>query len=657
MSFNQIVLKMAKAHYKKYLFYYLCNSFAVMFFFIFSTVYFNQQVVQVKKTESIQYVLTVPGVALIVFTVFFISYAHSNFIKRRKSEFGLLMTLGMSNRDIGKMLLLENGIIAFASLVSGILVGSIFSRLFFLLLIHSVGIQGISFHLNSQMFLYTIMIFLVVFIIAVGRSLFVVLKRNVVVSLKSDKAAELIKLKSPLMGGIGVAIVICSILGLYYTYSDPIIGGEFLLFWTIVTLIGLYMTIYQFTSFFIEIAKKNQSYYYRRILFLTSLDYKFKQLTSILMLVTVMIMVTILYSTINLFTYMSAEKEAIKGNPYDLAFLQTENKNNLHKEELYSIVDQKDNPMQKHLVIPIYSYYQNQAYSSWTNDYHFMSLDQFNKLTSSKWDLKGEEFLYYINDDPNNTDGDENYPINGFPLIDGNPTYTLKEIIVEKNINFVSNLHDFFIVDNSQYEQLKNTLDGFDSNLHFINVENWEETTDVVEKLAGKFSSSNEKSPPLTDLRVENTSEQFLFQISSKVGDYNRNKSSNGILFFVTTILSVIFFFGSFILLYLNLFSNVEKEKEKYKKLNNIGITSKEIKNIISKEITTIYFIPTIVGTTLAFLYLVAMATDIGGVMDNPELLLHFFIVAGVYHIIQIGFYLYSRKKMFFNLLSKGGSN
>ncbi|MEH7391946.1 ABC transporter permease, partial [Bacillus sp. JJ1474] len=60
-------------------------------------------------------------------------------------------------------------------------------------------------------------------------------------------------------------------------------------------------------------------------------------------------------------------------------------------------------------------------------------------------------------------------------------------------------------------------------------------------------------------------------QISSRIEDYNRNKNSNGILFFVTTILSVIFFFGSFILLYLNLFSDVEKEKEKYKKLDNIG--------------------------------------------------------------------------------------
>ena len=208
MSFNQIVWKMAKVHYKKYILYYLCNSFAVMIFFMFSTVYFNEQVVRVKKLESIQYVLTIPGVALVVFTVFFISYAHNIFIKRRKSEFGLFMTLGMSYRDISKLILLESGIIALFSIITGILAGTIFSRLFFLLLMNSVGLQVVTFHLTIKMFMYSIITFLFVFFVAVGKSLFSTLKSNVIHSLKSDKVAETIKMKSPLFGGVGLAIVL-----------------------------------------------------------------------------------------------------------------------------------------------------------------------------------------------------------------------------------------------------------------------------------------------------------------------------------------------------------------------------------------------------------------------------------------------------------------
>lgn len=651
MSFNQIVWKMAKTDYKKYIFYYLCNGFAVMFFFIFSSLYFNEDIVQVKKTESIQYVLTVPGVALIVFTVFFISYAHSIFIKRRKSEFGLLMTLGMSNRDIGKLLLLENGVIGFTSLISGILGGIIFSRYFFLLLINSVGLQGVTFHLNSKMFLYTLIIFVLIFSTAVGRSLFFVLKQNIIVNLKSDKIAESIQTKSPLMGGLGAVIIIGSILGLYYTYTDPIRGGEFLFIWTLSTLMGLYISIYQFTSFFVEIAKKNKSYYYRRLLLLTSLDYKFKKMTSIIMLVTVMVMVTILYSTITLFTYTLTEKQAINENPYDIAFIQTEDKNNLDWDELYSIADQENNPIQKHLVIPIYSHYQKQVYNDWTNIYNFMSVDEFNKLSSKEWILRDKEFLYYINGDPKSMDGSEYYQNNAYPLTKEDQSYTLKEIIVERDINLLSNMQDMIIVGNHQLEKIKNSLSGSESKIHLINVTDWKSSIHMVDKLEEEFKVYNENTPPIDDIRVENTSEEYLLQIASKIKDYDRNKNSNGILFFVITILSVIFFFGSFILLYLNLFSEVEKEKEKFKKLHSIGITSKEVKKIISKEITTVFFLPTIVGTTIAFFYILAMAKDVGGVMENPHILLHFLIVAGTYHFIQLGFYLYSRKKMFVTLL------
>lgn len=77
-------------------------------------------------------------------------------------------------------------------------------------------------------------------------------------------------------------------------------------------------------------------------------------------------------------------------------------------------------------------------------------------------------------------------------------------------------------------------------------VANWEETTNVIGELAEKFRNYNENTQLLTDIRVENTSEESLFEISSKVEHYHRNKNSNSILLFVTTILSIIFFFGSF---------------------------------------------------------------------------------------------------------------
>ncbi len=650
MTFKQVVWKMAKVHYKKYLLYLLCNSFVVMFFFMFSTLYFNEQIEQVKKLESLDYVLNIPAIALIIFSMFFITYAHGIFIKRRKSEFGLFIKLGMTNRDISKLLSLENTLIAFLAIVIGLLSGGVFSRLFFLLLINSVGLERISFQLNSKMFYFPIIIFIIIYFFAVGKSLYLILKQNLLQSLKSNKVAESIKLKSPKLGVLGLVLIIGSVLGLFITYGGPH-AGEFLYIWFTITTVGLYLCLSQFMSFFLELAKQNNEFYYQRLLLLTSIDYKLRQLTSILMLVTMMIMITILYSTIIVSTYMLNEQEMLSRNPFDIAFLQPETKDNLSIADLDSMLKNEENPVQQHIVIPLYSYYEK-TYDGWYNLYNIMTVEHFNELTSKEVKLQGREYLHYLNVEPEYA-GDENKVIQEWiiPGREGDITYSLKKTIIESNINSFLGLSDFIIVSKSELEFLKANVNGFASKLHLINVVNWKETRKTVEALEGIFD--NEKIPPILDVRGENISQENPFQIASKIDGHNRNIHSNGMAFFVTTFLSIIFFFASFILLYLNLFSEIDKEKAKYQKLYNIGVTTTEVKRMICREITITFFIPTLSGMGLAFLYVISMTNKIGGILRNPEILWQFFSVSGIYLIIQIGFYLFAKRKMLSHLIQE----
>src|SRR5699024_9155645 len=98
--------------------------------------------------------------------------------------------LGMTKRDISKLILLENAVIAIIALIICITAGSVFSRVFFWLLLKFVPIQDITFHLSAKMFTYSIVAFLIVFLIAVGQSLYLTVKRNIIENLKSDKSTE-----------------------------------------------------------------------------------------------------------------------------------------------------------------------------------------------------------------------------------------------------------------------------------------------------------------------------------------------------------------------------------------------------------------------------------------------------------------------------------
>jgi len=344
---------------------------------------------------------------------------------------------------------------------------------------------------------------------------------------------------------------------------------------------------------------------------------------------------------------MLNEKEMLNQNPFDIAFIQPEKS----MEELNSILDKKENPVQQHITIPLYSYYEK-TYNGWYNLYNIMTVEHFNALTFREVKLQGREYLHYLNVEPEYA-GVENEDIQEWtiPSREGNITYSLKESFIESNINSLLGVSDFIIVSNTEFGFLKANVNGFTSNLHLINVVNWKESTKAVEDLEERYNDG--KIPPIVDVSGKNISKENPFQIASKIGGHYRNIHSNGISFFVSTFLSIIFFFGSFILLYLNLFSDIDNEKAKYQKLYNIGITTNEVKRMISKEITIIFFIPTLAGAGLAFFYVISMANDVGGIWKNPEILLYFFIVAGIYLIIQIGFYLYARRKMFFHLVKE----
>ncbi|MBT2679379.1 ABC transporter permease [Bacillus sp. ISL-35] len=643
MTFNQVVWKMAKVNYRKYIFYYLCNSFAVMFFFMFSTVYFNRRVEEGKQTESLQDALSIPGVALIIFTVFFISYAHNVFMKKRRSEFGLFMTLGMARRDISKLLVLENGVIAIASVFSGILAGAVFSRLFFMLLMKLIDLEGIPFHLSGKMFAYSIGAFTAVFLLAVGKSLFQMLRSSVILSMKSNRFAESIKMRSPLLGAFGLLLLVGSLLVLYFTYQDS--SGAFLPLWTMAMFLGLYISLNQATSFLVNLAKRFPGFYYRRLLFLSNLDYKFKQLTSIVMLVTVMIMITIFYSTLLLTFYKASEKDAINNNPYDVAFFQTETKNSISAGELGKLFD-----LEEHETIPVFNYYEKLVYVDGYQTYNFMSLDDFNRLTSNEKKLTENEYLFYLNSEPEfaPTETAESVEIS---IGNDKKTFKKKDQVIERNINLLPNAYEFIVVNPEVFRKLGESFEGYILNLQLLNVEDWKSSGAAVEQIKEQLADGNQVTPKIEYPGIESVREEELFRVASKVGEYETNKTTNGMMFYVTTFLSIMFFVGTFVLLYLNLYSEVETEKAKYRKLNKIGMSAKEIKGNVTRELGAIFFVPTLLGTTLAFLYLVILSTDVGGIMKNPDILMHFLLIAGTYLIIQVGSFFYARKNMLKQLL------
>lgn len=644
MTFKSIVWKMVKGNTKRYRVYFLCNSFTVLFFFMFATVFFNEQVIAVKEIQSLKYLLAIPGVALLVFTVFFIQYAHDIFIKQRKSEFGLLMSMGLSRRDISKLVVIESVLVSGLAVVSGIVSGMVLSRFFFLLLMHFAGLGQVKFQMTWPMFIYSVGIYLLIYWLAVGISLYKIMQHQHVQNIQSNQAAEIVKMKSPYFGIAGFCILLISIAGLYITSSPRSSVQEMLYMWAFATFAGLYLCITNFMVLFIKIAQDMPSFYYRYVLFFSNIEYKMKRLSAITMLVAVMVMVTLLYGTIILFTASYERAQMIAFHPYDIAYIETEHKNKIPADELDSLVKEFD--VQQRLTVPVYEYYE-EAYSGMQMAYSVISIDTFNAITAQQKTLGELEFIYFINDKKEFAGGYQQFEEFKFQGKAGELLpFTLKESYTERELNYLGNSSEYIVVSEKQFAQIASQTIGQRAFMHFMNVQNWEQSGKLVDALEKRLEAHNAKAAPIHDSEMAFSPVEYKFDIVSKAKDVEGHEIENGVLFFVTAFLSIIFFIGAFVLQYLNLFSDIEKEQVKYRKLHRIGIMKKEVRRIVSLELAVLFFMPTFIGAVLALLYIISMGRDVGGVLANPQLLSYFFILAAIYHFIQFVFYQYARRKM-----------
>jgi putative ABC transport system permease protein len=134
MRFHNIAYKNIKGNLNKYVMYYLSNLIVVMVFFIFSNFLYNPALNDISKlgtmgalTSRVMYLCE--GVIL-VFTLFFTTYSITNFLKSREKEFGLLSMFGITKSQLRGYVMLENFIVALTSIVTGLLLGILFSKLF-----------------------------------------------------------------------------------------------------------------------------------------------------------------------------------------------------------------------------------------------------------------------------------------------------------------------------------------------------------------------------------------------------------------------------------------------------------------------------------------------------------------------------------------------
>jgi putative ABC transport system permease protein len=604
----------------------MASFFSVFVFFIYSMLVFHPHIEQGKIGDVSVAAMIVAEVILVLFSIFFIFYSMRAFLHARAKEFAILLQLGMERGQLTKLIFLETMIIGVASSIAGILFGFAFSKFFFMVVREILNLSSLPLYLSWEPFVVTLAVFLGAFILISYVSVILTPESNLILQLRGnairEKAYELSKVRAILgVVLIGAGYFITFFLKGKVNFVIPIIC-------TVLVVIGTYYFFTHSIIYMSELTKRQKKYYWKksRILSISERIYLFKNNARIFFIVC--IVSTISFISVGLLATLSSyTSQYDKMNPIGMIYkgqvdnpFETEHVQSLRNEleearlsyQLTRFDVKRQTSSETNNIVEIFreSDINHLLYSF---GYPFIRLGDGEAMfiphsDEAVTELKDEHVKTVLKENKIKIEIDRVYDRMIFP-----PS------IVSKN-SIVLNDEDFEKI-KIPYEGTFDVEKGY--HLFAFDIKNWTKTdtigVGIYQQVATELLTNETYSLPYY---YENTGLSYSYILSS----YSFF-TLIGILVVAVFILAA----GSFV--YFRLYTNLEKEKKQFDMLKRIGVTDRELKRLITKQLLPQFFLPwglALIHSIFAFSAIQALLADIYNITIVRELVIAFCLFGAI---------------------------
>lgn len=269
-----------KSRFKDYAILFSGLTLASAIFYMFMTIAINPQFLKGSLTIafSITQLVFGFGIALLgIITLVYITYANSFLLSMRKKDYGTYMMLGARNSKIGKLIFAETIVVGLLSTLLGILIGIGLTQVVSKMLISQLGL-----HINKffgfymPAILWTLIFFIVLFVLAAFWNRHKLVKTNVINLLHEDQKP--VKARQNKVWKFIEAILGLGLLATGYwamsAYQTLMTNSITIGFFTIV--IGSYFVFDSFFTSVINLLRKNRNFKYRKLHSFTLGQLKFR---------------------------------------------------------------------------------------------------------------------------------------------------------------------------------------------------------------------------------------------------------------------------------------------------------------------------------------------------------------------------------------------
>jgi len=611
--------KLAASNIKKnsrtYIPYIITCIITAAMFYIINSLSNNESIKKLYGGETILITLGYGTYVTAIFAFIFLFYTNSFLMKRRKKEFGVLNILGMEKRHISKVLLLENIYIAFITMLLGIIIGMVLDKAMFLILTKMLGAEhSPGFYISKEALIHTVILFGIIFFCIYLNSLRQIHLSKPIELLNGGNVGEKEPKTKWFMAILGV---ICLAVGYYIsvTSKNPVESLSSFLIAVILVIAGTYLIFIAGSIAFLKSLRKNKRYYYKTKHFtaVSGMIYRMKQnavgLANICILSTmVLVMIS---STSSLVFGMNDLVKTRYPNDITIYSENINNKENVEAlEKVQKVIKDSKSDVNNeieysYIVLAVLKnknkFYVPENFNKMSmsdlnkcNNILMTSLDDYNSINSENETLNDDEILIYsrrkeyeystiqLFDTKYSVKKKIKKPIDNGPFFSNNLTESIQIVVKNKSILDEMNnyLNENFKEELEEESALK-YLYGFDIN----------GSEDSINSLY------NDIKKILKDNNFKGDSECKQIQRDGLKGLY-------GGMFFLGIFLGSIFTMATILIIYYKQISEGYEDKERFRIMQNVGMSHAEVKRSIHSQIMTVFFMPLIMaGIHVAFAF------------------------------------------------------
>ena len=613
MTFNHIVIQNILRDKWTYVSYFLSSMFSIIIFFLFSVIVFHPSLKSLDPDSTLGISLMLASMLVYLFSFIYITYSIMAFLRKKTKTLGIFMITGASMKQVRKLIFRENLFIGIMAIIAAIVLGLVMTPLFLMAAKVVLKAETFSMYIPLQAIGLTIGLFLILFmVISIVVTKFINKEASIQL-LKSDTVIE--KSIQPHYILLAASIVMTALLAYLLKIEHAIVESLSVLYYLLffASIIStIYLVIAQGLRLFLKIFEKSPAYLRKTNMLLASnLNAKMKSHANMLFLITLLLSGVFLCTSILFSSYYNVQKDSEGNYPYSFQYIADPKADD-------SIIQANLDHLEAKLAAVKANKYFIEFKSDENRRLGYMSLSDYNLLQQKEFSLNENEFIAVAGNHgiaPITNIASDRY-IKSFKLAEIN----------EKNLLSTGFQETYFIVPDSIYQSIDYPV----YKTYIYELENWTAHTELAKTIT-------ENIPSLPGERY----------VTSKINLYDTEMFVKSVMFFIGSMLSLIFLSAAMSILYFYLQTTLLQEKEKYIGIRKLGLSKKELASVITKELAILIFVPFAIAILLLFTTLLAIRT-----MVSTAFLQVSIASSCCFFVLFLISYLFIRKSYFKRLVS-----